>query len=62
MTTRRRDWWPMPVALGAIFVLLNIVELAFADGGWPQIVGLVLGLVLIGLGVAQQRGWTGAGR
>jgi hypothetical protein len=50
------------VALGIGFVALNVIELAFLDGGPPQIVGLVLGLALAALGIARQRGWAGMGR
>jgi len=62
VTARPRNWWPVPVALGIVFIALNLIELAFLDGSWPQIVGLALGVVLIGLGVARQRGWEGVRR
>ena len=62
MTARPRNLWQVPFALGVVFVLLNVVELAFLDGGWPQIVGLALGLVLVGLGVAREHGWAGVRR
>lgn len=62
MTARPRNWWPVAVALGIVFILLNLIELSFVDGGWPQIVGLALGVVLVGLGVARQRGWEGVRR
>ena len=62
MTARPRNLWQVPLALGIVFTLLNVVELAFLDGGWPQIVGLALGLLLVGLGVARERGWAGVRR
>ena len=45
MTKQARKWWPMAVALGLVFILLNLYELVFADGGWPQIVGVPIGMV-----------------
>jgi len=62
MTTQARNWWPVLVALGAGFLFLNVIELVFLDGGVPQIVGLVLGSILVGIGIARQRGWAGVGR
>ncbi|MGH3066246.1 MAG: hypothetical protein ACRDOF_08060 [Gaiellaceae bacterium] len=62
MTARPWIRWQVPLAFGIVFTLLNVVELAFLDGGWPQIVGLALGLVLVGLGVARGRGSAGVAR
>jgi len=62
VTAPTRNWWPVPIALGIAFILLNLTELAFLDGGWPQIVGLVLGMALVGIGIARGRGWAGLGR
>ena len=62
MSARPRNWWPALVALGIGCLILNLVELVFIDGGLPQIVGLVLGFVVIGIGIARQRGWEGVGR
>jgi hypothetical protein len=62
MTTRSGNWWPVLVALGVGFLVLNVVELVFLDGGAPQIVGAVLGFGLIGLGIARRRGWAGVRR
>ena len=62
MTERPRNWWPVLLALGVGFTFLNLVELVFLEGGWPQIVGLVFGCGLVVVGVARQCGWTGVGR
>jgi len=62
MTTQARNWWPVLLVLGITFTLLNLSELFFLDGGWPQIVGVVVGFILLGVGIAQQRGWAGVGR
>ncbi|MDH4103844.1 MAG: hypothetical protein OEW52_03795 [Thermoleophilia bacterium] len=59
MTTPARKWWRGAVALGVIFVLINIYELVFADGGWPQIVGVPIGITLVAVGIAGKRGWQG---
>ena len=57
MTAQARSWWPAILALGVGFTILNLVELAFVDGGWPQIVGVVIGSALVAFGIARQRGW-----
>jgi len=62
VTARPRNWWPVLLALGVGFTFLNLVELVFLDGGWPQIVGVGLGFGLVAIGIARQRGWTGVGR
>ena len=59
MTRQARKWWPMAVALGLVFIVFNLYELVFADGGWPQIVGLPIGITLVAVGIAGQRGWQG---
>ena len=59
MTTRTRHLWPVLLALGLVFTLLNLTELVFRDGGWPQIVGVPLGIALVGIGIAIRRGWSG---
>jgi hypothetical protein len=62
MTAPTRNWWPVLLALGVGFTFLNLIELVFLDGGWPQIVGLVFGCGLVAVGIARQRGWSGVGR
>jgi hypothetical protein len=54
--------WPLALALGFVFTLLNIFELAFSDGGWPQLVGVALGITLVAVAIARLRGWTWVGR
>jgi hypothetical protein len=58
MTARTRNLWPILLALGLVFTLLNIAELVFRDGGWPQIVGVALGITLVAVGIARRRGWA----
>lgn len=62
MRTQTRDIWPLVIVLGAVFALLNLTELVFLDSGWPEIVGLAIGVALAILGVARSRGWAGVGR
>ena len=62
MTAQARSWWPLLLALGVVFTFLNLFELAFADGGWPQIVGVPIGVALVAVGIARQRGWEGVRR
>ena len=59
MSARTQNLWPVLLALGLVFILLNLTELVFRGGGWPQIVGVVLGLALVGVGIARRRGWKG---
>jgi hypothetical protein len=59
MSARTQNLWPVLLALGLVFILLNLAELVFRDGGWPQIVGVVLGIALVGVGIARRRGWKG---
>ena len=62
MSAQRRNLWPVLVALGIGFTLLNLTELVFLDGGWPEIVGVAIGVALVGVGVARRRGWEGVRR
>ena len=59
MSARTQNLWPVLLALGLVFILLNLTELVFRDGGWPQIVGVALGIALVGVGIARRRGWKG---
>lgn len=62
MTTQARNLWPLVMTLGVVFALLNLTELVFLDSGWPEIVGVVIGIALFILGFARYRGWEGVGR
>jgi len=62
VTTQARNLWPLVMTLGAVFALLNLTELVFLDSGWPEIVGVAIGIVLVSLGFARYRGWKGPRR
>jgi hypothetical protein len=50
------------VVLASAFSLVNLVELGAGDAGWPQIVGVPLGVVVAAYGVARVLGWEGLPR
>ena len=60
VSTRGR--WTAVTVVASLFVFFNVVELAVADGGWPQIVGVPLGLAVVAYGVARVLGWEGIER
>lgn len=62
MTTRARNASSLVIVLGAVFTLLNLMELVFRDGGWPEIVGVAIGIALVVVGFARLRGWEGVRR
>ena len=62
MTAQTRNLWPLVMMLGAVFALLNLTELVFLDSGWPEIVGVAIGITLVILGFARYRGWKGPRR
>ena len=62
MTGRSRSQWLAVVVLASVFTLFNIVELGAGVGGWPQVVGLPLGVGAIVYCVARLRGWDGLQR
>jgi len=62
VTARTRNVWPLALGLGLVFTLLNVFELAFRDGGWPQIVTTALSITVVAVAIARLRGWTWAGR
>ena len=47
------------VVLASLYVLLNAVQLGFGEGGWPQIIGVPLGIGAAAYGVARLFGWEG---
>jgi hypothetical protein len=54
----QRSWWLAGIALGVLFLLLNLVQLAFVDGdGARDLVGMGLGGVMIVAATARYRGW-----
>ena len=58
--TSGRTWWTVGLALGVVFVLLNLVQLAFVDGDATRdLVGVTLGCVMVAAAVARLRGWKG---
>jgi len=62
MTTHARNTWPVVIVLGGVFTLLNLTELVLLDGGWPEIVGVAIGIALVIVGFAMKRGWAGVRR
>ncbi len=62
MTTPARNTWPVVITLGGVFTLLNLTALVLRDGGWPEIVGVAIGIALVIVGFAMQRGWAGVRR
>ncbi len=61
MSAQTRNLWALVVVLGAVFALLNLTELVFRDRGWPEVVGLLIGIALVGLGLRRARGSSEAG-
>ena len=62
MNTSLRTRWTAVVVLASLYVGFNLVELVAGVGGWPQIVGLPLGLAVVAYGVARLFGWEGIDR
>jgi uncharacterized membrane protein (DUF2068 family) len=62
MNASLRTRWTAVVVLASVYVGFNGVELAAGMGGWPQIVGLPLGLAVVAYGVARLLGWEGIDR
>jgi hypothetical protein len=57
--TSGNSWWIAGAAVGIVFVLLNLFELAFVDGDTTRdLVGVALGCVMVGAALARLRGWT----
>ena len=62
MNTSLRTRWTAVVVLASLYVGFNLVELVAGVGGWPQVVGLPLGLAVVAYGVARLLGWEGIDR
>jgi hypothetical protein len=62
MNPTLRTRWTAVVVLASLYVAFNAVELAVGAGGWPQIVGVPLGLVVAAYGTARLLGWEGIDR
>ncbi|HEU4970906.1 MAG TPA: hypothetical protein VFT35_03085 [Gaiellaceae bacterium] len=62
MNASLRTRWTAVVVLASLYVAFNAVELAVGAGGWPQIVGLPLGLAVVAYGTARLFGWEGIDR
>ena len=57
-----RTRWTAVVVLASLYVAFNAVEFAVGAGGWPQIVGVPLGLAVVAYGTARLLGWEGIDR
>jgi hypothetical protein len=62
VSNQTRTRWTAVVVLASLYVFFNVVELGVGDGGWPQVVGIPLGLAVVGYGVARVLGWEGIER
>ena len=59
-STRAR--WAAVVVLASLYVFVNLIELGAGGAGWPQLVGVPLGVVVAAYGVARVLGWEGLQR
>jgi hypothetical protein len=62
VSSSTRTRWTAVVVLASLYVFFNLVELGVGEGGWPQIVGVPLGVVVAAYGVARVLGWEGVER
>jgi hypothetical protein len=57
-----RTRWTAIVVLASLYVAFHTVELAVGGAGWPQVVGLPLGVAVVAYGTARLLGWEGLDR
>lgn len=62
MSPSLRARWTTVVVLASLFVFVNLIQIGAGDAGWPQIVGVPLGVVVAAYGVARVLGWEGIER
>lgn len=62
MSARTPNRWIAVVVLASLYVFFNVVEVVVGDGGWPQIIGVPLGIAVVAYGVARVLGWEGLQR
>ena len=62
MTGPTRHRWTAMIVLASLYVFFNAVELGIGEGGWPQIIGVPLGIAVLAYGVARLFGWEGLQR
>ena len=62
MSDSLRTRWTAVIVLATLYVAFNVVELFVGTGGWPQLVGMPLAVVVIAYGVARLLGWEGVDR
>jgi hypothetical protein len=61
VTGNRNVWWLVGVALGAVFVVLNLVNLVAIGGDVGRdLLGLALGAVMTAAALARYLGWKAA--
>ena len=62
MTAATRNRWTAVIVLASLYVLFSAVELGIGDGGWPQVIGVPLGVAGVAYAVARLYGWEGLKR
>jgi uncharacterized membrane protein (DUF2068 family) len=62
MSPSTRTRWIAVVTLASLYVLFDLVELGVGGGGWPQVIGVPIGLAVVAYGVARVLGWEGLQR
>jgi hypothetical protein len=62
VSARSRNPWNVVVVLASLFVLVNLVDVGAGNGGWPEIVGVPLGIAVAAYGVVRVLGSEGTER